>query len=103
MFINLLLTPSSMQQIKSAQKLADYLAHFRADSIVDDAEFIRVCLVPEAKPWTVLGQVRNKCFSQEGYLQLEMDVLQILFIELVLNRLFIRMKNTFWQNPKEAG
>ncbi|KAK8565759.1 hypothetical protein V6N12_059321 [Hibiscus sabdariffa] len=84
-----------MQQIKSAQKLADYLAHFRADSIVDDAEFIRVCLVPEAKPWTVLGQ--------EGYLQLEMDVLQILFIELVLNRLFIRMKNTFWQNPKEAG
>ncbi|KAK8711315.1 hypothetical protein V6N13_146599 [Hibiscus sabdariffa] len=50
------LTPSSMQQIKSAQKLADYLTHFRADSIVNDAEFIRVRLVPEAKPWTVLGQ-----------------------------------------------
>lgn len=51
------LTPSSMQQIKSAQNLADYLTHFRADSIVNDAEFIRVRLVPEARPWTVLGQV----------------------------------------------
>ncbi|KAG4119712.1 hypothetical protein ERO13_D11G097200v2 [Gossypium hirsutum] len=50
------LTPSSMQQIKSAQKLADYLTHFRADSIVNDAEFVRVRLVPEARPWTVLGQ-----------------------------------------------
>ncbi|KAE8699779.1 Proline iminopeptidase [Hibiscus syriacus] len=50
------LTPSSMQQIKSAQKLADYLTHVRADNIFNDAEFIRVRLVPEAKPWTVLGQ-----------------------------------------------
>ncbi|KAE8721463.1 Phosphoenolpyruvate carboxylase family protein isoform 1 [Hibiscus syriacus] len=51
------LTPSSMQQIKSAQKLADYLTHFRADNIVNDAEFIRVRLVPEAKPWTILGGI----------------------------------------------
>ena len=51
------LTPSSMQQIKSAQNLADYLKHFRADSIVNDAEFIRVRIVPDARPWTVLGQV----------------------------------------------
>ncbi|XWS32122.1 hypothetical protein CRYUN_Cryun23aG0133800 [Craigia yunnanensis] len=50
------LTPSSMQQIKSAQNLADYLKHFRADSIVNDAEFIRVRIVPDARPWTVLGQ-----------------------------------------------
>ncbi|XP_007051700.2 PREDICTED: proline iminopeptidase [Theobroma cacao] len=50
------LTPSSMQQMKSAQSLADYLKHFRADSIVNDAEFIRVHLVPDARPWTVLGQ-----------------------------------------------
>ncbi|KAK9279410.1 hypothetical protein L1049_013089 [Liquidambar formosana] len=50
------LTPSSMLQIKSAEDLADYLKHFRADSIVNDAEFIRVRLVPDAGPWTILGQ-----------------------------------------------
>lgn len=51
------LTVSSMSQIKSAKDLADYLRHFRADNIVNDAEFIRVRLVPDAEPWTVLGQV----------------------------------------------
>lgn len=45
-----------MLQLKSAKKLADYLKHFRADSIVNDAEFIRVHLVPNAEPWTILGQ-----------------------------------------------
>lgn len=51
------LTSSSMLQFKSASDLADYLAHFRADNIVNDAEFIRVRLVPKADPWTILGQV----------------------------------------------
>jgi hypothetical protein len=51
------LTASSMLQFKSAEDLADYLKHFRADNIVNDAEFIRVRLVPDAGPWTVLGQV----------------------------------------------
>ncbi|XP_038681737.1 proline iminopeptidase-like [Tripterygium wilfordii] len=50
------LTASSMLQFKSAKDLADYLMHFRADNIVNDAEFIRVRLVPDAGPWTVLGQ-----------------------------------------------
>ncbi|XP_054793332.1 uncharacterized protein LOC129298914 [Prosopis cineraria] len=50
------LTVSSMSQFKSADELADYLRHFRADNIVNDAEFIRVHLVPDAGPWTVLGQ-----------------------------------------------
>ncbi|XP_009104314.1 proline iminopeptidase [Brassica rapa] len=50
------LTSSSMLQFKSASDLADYLAHFRADNIVNDAEFIRVRLVPNAGPWTILGQ-----------------------------------------------
>ncbi|GLT84627.1 hypothetical protein SLE2022_028470 [Rubroshorea leprosula] len=50
------LTTSSMLQFKSARDLADYLKHFRADSIVNDAEFIRVRLVPGSGPWTVLGQ-----------------------------------------------
>ncbi|KAJ0962925.1 hypothetical protein J5N97_028047 [Dioscorea zingiberensis] len=50
------LTVSSLRQIGSATKLADYMKHFRADSIVNDAEFIRVRLVPDAEPWTILGQ-----------------------------------------------
>lgn len=51
------LTVSSLSQLGSATKLADYMKHFRADSIVNDAEFIRVRLVPDAEPWTILGQV----------------------------------------------
>ncbi|BAT83570.1 hypothetical protein VIGAN_04073600 [Vigna angularis var. angularis] len=50
------LTVSSMLQFKSAEELADFLKHFRADNIVNDAEFIRVRLVPDAGPWTILGQ-----------------------------------------------
>lgn len=60
------LTASSMLQLKSADKLADYLRHFRADNIVNDAEFIRLHLVPEAGPWTILGQVLSiKLGSQD--------------------------------------
>ena len=33
---------------------ADYLTHFRADSIVADAEAIRVAL--DSAPWTIYGQ-----------------------------------------------
>ncbi|XP_076892836.1 uncharacterized protein LOC143544672 [Bidens hawaiensis] len=50
------LTTSSMLQIKSAQELVDYLKYFRADNIVNDAEFIRKRVVPEDGPWKVLGQ-----------------------------------------------
>ncbi|XP_058737413.1 uncharacterized protein LOC131609657 isoform X1 [Vicia villosa] len=50
------LSVSSMSQFKSAVDLADFLKYFRADSIVNDAEFIRVRLVPNAGPWTILGQ-----------------------------------------------
>ncbi|KAL9234498.1 hypothetical protein vseg_009367 [Gypsophila vaccaria] len=50
------LTVSSMRQVKSAEDLAYFLKHFRADNIVKDAEFIRVRIVPEAGPWTILGQ-----------------------------------------------
>lgn len=50
------LTVSSLTQISSPVELVDYLKYFRADSIVRDAEFIRVRLVPDAEPWTVLGQ-----------------------------------------------
>lgn len=37
-----------------AEQQADYLAHFRADSIVADAEAIRLAL--RSKPWSILGQ-----------------------------------------------
>lgn len=48
-----------MSQFQSAEDLANYLKHFRADNIVNDAEFIRKRLVPDAAPWTILGQVFN--------------------------------------------
>ncbi|KAJ7962465.1 putative Proline iminopeptidase [Quillaja saponaria] len=50
------LTVSSMSQFKSADDLVDYLKYFRADNIVNDAEFIRVRVVTDSGPWTVLGQ-----------------------------------------------
>ncbi|KOM42012.1 hypothetical protein LR48_Vigan04g221000 [Vigna angularis] len=56
------LTVSSMLQFKSAEELANFLKHFRADDIVNDAEFIRVRLVPDAGPWTILGQVVRGLF-----------------------------------------
>lgn len=56
------LTPSSMSQFRSAEDLANYLKHFRADNIVNDAEFIRTRLVPDAAPWTILGQVFTSLF-----------------------------------------
>ncbi|MEE2756222.1 MAG: alpha/beta fold hydrolase [Myxococcota bacterium] len=37
-------------------KQADYLAHFRADSIVADCEIIRKAIVGENTKWTILGQ-----------------------------------------------
>lgn len=51
------LTASSLAQVTPAEKLVEFLKHFRADSIVKDAEFIRKRIVPDARPWTVLGQV----------------------------------------------
>ncbi|GKV49468.1 hypothetical protein SLEP1_g56218 [Rubroshorea leprosula] len=54
--LSTLLTTSSMLQFKSAWDLADYLKHLCADSIVSDAGFICVRLVPD----TVYGP----CFEQ---------------------------------------
>jgi pimeloyl-ACP methyl ester carboxylesterase len=51
-------TPATRQTLaglSSAQAQADYLTHFRADSIVLDAELIRRDLTGGA-PWSVLGQ-----------------------------------------------
>lgn len=51
-------TPANRQtlaHLDSPVAQADYLAHFRADSIVRDAELIRRALLGD-RPWSVLGQ-----------------------------------------------
>jgi pimeloyl-ACP methyl ester carboxylesterase len=48
-------TRQTLAHLGNAQAQADYLAHFRADSIVADAELIRRQLTGGA-PWAVLGQ-----------------------------------------------
>jgi pimeloyl-ACP methyl ester carboxylesterase len=48
-------TRQTLARLGSARAQADYLAHFRADSIVLDAELIRRQLTGGA-PWSVLGQ-----------------------------------------------
>lgn len=47
-------TRQTLARLGPAQAQADYLTHFRADSIVLDAELIRRELTDE--PWSVLGQ-----------------------------------------------
>jgi pimeloyl-ACP methyl ester carboxylesterase len=48
-------TRQTLARLGTAREQADYLTHFRADSIVRDAELLRASLVGSA-PWTVLGQ-----------------------------------------------
>jgi len=48
-------TRQTLARLGSAKAQSDYLAHFRADSIVLDAELIRRELTGDA-PWSVLGQ-----------------------------------------------
>lgn len=49
-------TYRTLVQRGSPQAQADYLKHFRADSIVRDAEQIRAALAGPASPWSALGQ-----------------------------------------------
>ncbi len=48
-------TRQTLARLPAATAQADYLAHFRADSIVADAELIRPQITGGA-PWSVLGQ-----------------------------------------------
>lgn len=48
--------PQTLSRRGNARAQADYLMHFRADSIVRDAEIIRRHLIGEKEPWSVLGQ-----------------------------------------------
>ncbi|HJU98671.1 MAG TPA: alpha/beta fold hydrolase [Jiangellaceae bacterium] len=49
-------TGATIRLRASAREQADYLAHFRADSIVRDAEHVRRTLLGAGERWTVLGQ-----------------------------------------------
>lgn len=52
-------TPANRQtlaRLGSPQAQAEYLTHFRADSIVRDAELIRARLIGPDEPWSILGQ-----------------------------------------------
>jgi len=48
--------PQTLARRGDARAQADYLMHFRADSIVRDAESIRRQLIGETEKWSVLGQ-----------------------------------------------
>ena len=74
-------TPATRQTLaglSSAQAQADYLTHFRADSIVLDAELIRRELTGGA-PWSVLGQSFGG-FCTVTYLSFAPDGLREAFI-----------------------
>lgn len=49
-------THQTLARFTSASEMADYLKHFRADAIVQDAELIRKQLAGEGTRWSVLGQ-----------------------------------------------
>ncbi len=74
-------TPATRQtlgQLGSAQAQADYLAHFRADAIVRDAEIIRRALAG-GEPWSILGQSYGG-FCAVSYLSLAADGLREVLI-----------------------
>lgn len=48
--------PQSLARFSSPQEQVDYLVHFRADSIVRDAESIRHTLIGPDKKWKGMGQ-----------------------------------------------
>ncbi len=63
---------------KNPEEQADYLAQFRADNIVRDAEFIRKELSAK-KPWSLLGQSFGG-FCSLSYLSLAPEGLKEVFI-----------------------
>jgi pimeloyl-ACP methyl ester carboxylesterase len=62
----------------TARQQADYLSHFRADSIVRDAECIREILSPD-RPWSLLGQSFGG-FCSLTYLSLFPDSLHEVYL-----------------------
>jgi pimeloyl-ACP methyl ester carboxylesterase len=74
-------TPANRQTLarfQTAREQADYLAHFRADSIVADAELVRR-QVTGGEPWAVLGQSFGG-FCTVSYLSFAPDGLREAFL-----------------------
>ena len=68
----------TLARFQTPQQQADYLAHFRADSIVADAELVRQ-QVTGGEPWAVLGQSFGG-FCTVSYLSFAPDGLREAFI-----------------------
>lgn len=49
-------TAQTLARFETPQAMAEYLKHFRADSIVRDAEYIRRELLGDGERWSALGQ-----------------------------------------------
>ena len=71
--------PQTLARRGGARAQADYLMHFRADSIVRDAEWIRRQLVGESAKWSVLGQSYGG-FCAVHYLSAHPEGLREVFI-----------------------
>jgi len=71
--------PQTLLRRGDARAQARYLEHFRADSIVRDAELIRRTLADEHEPWSVLGQSYGG-FCAVTYLSLHPEGLREVFI-----------------------
>ncbi|MFH9227991.1 alpha/beta fold hydrolase [Streptomyces lydicus] len=75
-------TPANRQTLPlrgGPEQQAAYLAHFRADAIVRDAELFRRHLVPDGGPWSVLGQSFGG-FCTVGYLSRAPEALSAAYI-----------------------
>jgi pimeloyl-ACP methyl ester carboxylesterase len=71
--------PQTLLRRGDAQAQASYLRHFRADSIVLDAEMIRQQLLGIDEPWSVLGQSYGG-FCAVHYLSFHPEGLREVFI-----------------------
>ncbi|EPQ56337.1 alpha/beta-hydrolase [Gloeophyllum trabeum ATCC 11539] len=77
-------SPELLTSFKTDQEIADYLKHFRADSIVKDAEAIRKILLghkedPEDRKWSIMGQSFGG-FCAINYLSFHSEGLREVFI-----------------------
>jgi pimeloyl-ACP methyl ester carboxylesterase len=73
------LTFQTLARFTTAQAMADYLKCFRADSIVQDAEWIRRELLDKHETWSVLGQSFGG-FCVVHYLSVAPDALKEVII-----------------------
>jgi pimeloyl-ACP methyl ester carboxylesterase len=71
--------PQTLVRRGNARAQVEYLKHFRADSIVRDAELIRRQLVGESEPWSLLGQSYGG-FCAVTYLSMHPQGLREVFI-----------------------